>query len=90
VFYTREVQGVQKWLTKIRSIYCMSLYFAQVNMSCALGTFMPTDVRVAMRWETKVTAIDRVLGQNSGLLQIMHQQHVFAYSKVVMTVYSLC
>jgi hypothetical protein len=76
VFYTREVQGVQKWLTKIHSTYCMSLYFAQVNMSCELCTFMAADMRVAMRQETKVTAIDRVLGQNSGLLQMMHQQHV--------------
>jgi len=62
VFYTREVQGVQMWLTTIPSSYFMCLYVAQVNMSCELHTFTATDRTVALRWETKVTAIDWAFG----------------------------
>jgi len=45
VFYTREVQGVQMWLTRTPNTY-----------------FIAIDMTVALQWETKVTAIDQVLG----------------------------
>jgi len=62
VFYSREVQGVHMRLTTIPSSYFMCLYIAQVNMSCELRTIMATDRTVALRWETKVTAIDWAFG----------------------------
>ena len=76
VFYTREVQGVQMWLTTIPSTYFMSLYLVQVDMNCELRTFIAIDMTVALQWETKFTAIDRVLSRISGLLQMMHKWHM--------------
>ena len=78
--YTREVQGVQMWLTTVASTYFMSLYLVQVNMNCELRTFIAIDMTVALQWETKVTAIDRVLGQISGLLQMMHKWHMCVHT----------
>jgi hypothetical protein len=51
----------------------MCLYLAQVDMSCELRTFIAIDMTVTLLWETKVTAIEWVLGQTSGLLQMMHK-----------------
>ena len=76
VFDAREVQGVQMFLTIVPSSYFMSLYLAQINMSCELRTFMATDMTVALWWETKVTAIEWVFGPTSGLLQMTYKQHV--------------
>ena len=76
MFCTGEVQGVQMALTAVPSTYCVSLYLAQGDMNRELHTFIATDMTVALQWETKVIAIDRVIGRISGLLQMMHKWHM--------------
>ena len=76
MFYTGEVQGVQMWLTAVPSTHCMFLYLAKGDTNCELRTFIAIDMTVALQWETKVTAIDRVLSRISGLLQMMHKWHM--------------
>ena len=50
VFYTREVQGVEMWLTTIPSTYFMCLYLAQFDISCGLHISIATDMTVVLRW----------------------------------------
>jgi len=41
-------------------------------MSCELRTLMATDMTVALRWETKVIAIDWVTGRTAADTQIAY------------------
>jgi hypothetical protein len=96
VIYTREVQGEQKWLTKPHSTYLMSLHIAQVDMRCELSIFMATDEgrnvvgNKGYCHRPGTWPNFRSLADDAPIAPICLQTAVSAYSKVLMTVYSVC